>query len=167
MPNGQTHTKMTLAATIAVGAGAFFVGIPPLQAVAASIGCLTGAILSPDADVDGGFLGHNHVRRVFGSVIGKVWEVAWFPYAKLVPHRHPISHAPVISTIIRLAYVGLWMLLFGWLAWLAFRFDFDWAVVVGVLGSPLFYAFFIGLTVSDTLHFLADQISTRLGWGRD
>lgn len=140
MPSGSVHTITTIA--LAVGT------VATGQPTAATVGVLSGLILSPDLDVDKGFIGLAHLRRVpvIGWLLAVAWRVFWYPYAKIVPHRSPISHAPIVGTLLRVGYLavpvlainyaGVGMALpagFGlWLAWLAvadgLHIILDWTV---------------------------------------
>lgn len=33
----------------------------------------------------------------------------WLPYQKLLHHRSWLSHGPIIGTVLRLAYLGVWL----------------------------------------------------------
>lgn len=138
MPNGRIHTASTLAlATLTI----------PFLSVPLTAGVLSGCVLSPDLDVDGGFVGMAHFRRVwfFGPALSGLWRVFWWPYAKLVPHRSNISHSIFFGTCARVAY-----LLFP-------------VLLINAMGVPLhlpdsFGLWFIGLCLSDALHILMDKI---------
>lgn len=152
MSDGKTHAAITIGASVVVAGTMFGTGFTAEEVRLATTGCLTGVILGPDLDVDGGFLGHGIVDKYLGRIVGKIWRIIWWPYAKLMPHRSTWSHAPVISTLVRLAYCYL----------------FYFLAVSGVGKSPWIpplhtvYYFTFGLVVSDTLHYIADIISTYL-----
>ncbi len=38
-------------------------------------------------------------------------KILWVPYQRLVPHRHILSHGPIIGTTCRLLYIAFWLLL--------------------------------------------------------
>lgn len=87
-----------------------------------------------------------------------MWFAFWWPYAWLIPHRSPISHWPVLGTLIRLVYI----LLLGSIFW----YGASWLVTGAgaFLPSPnskliewLGWAL-LGLTLSDALHFLMDVL---------
>jgi len=137
MPSGRIHTATTLALAV----GSALSGQP----TAATVGVLSGLILSPDLDVDDGFIGLAHLRRVpiVGTALSWAWRAFWWPYSKAVPHRSAISHAPVVGTVFRVLYLSLPLL------------------AVNVMGAPLklpteFWAWFIGLCASDALHIVLD-----------
>lgn len=136
MPNGRTHTLAT---------GLLAVGTLPLGDVGLTAGVLAGLILSPDLDVDEGFIGLAHLRRVgcVGNILSGIWRAFWYPYSKIVPHRSHISHSIFFGTVARVCYLVLPILL------------------ANFMGLPLvipswFGMWFIGLCLSDALHILMD-----------
>jgi uncharacterized metal-binding protein len=144
MTTGKNHAKITLTSTpfIALAVGA--VTLDPIASVITVIGSLTGLYVHPDLDIqyvtsNPRTLIHSHrkVLNTFGD-LGWLWVALWWPYAKLIPHRSMVSHYPIYSTIIRLLYLGV--LSFG----------------LWRLSGYYFWYFFIGLCVSDILHWLAD-----------
>ena len=70
---------------------------PELGLIAASSHLLGGLYLSPDLD-----LKSNPWKR-WG-----VLRFIWLPYQR-IPHRHWLSHAPIVGSIGRLLYLGLWL----------------------------------------------------------
>lgn len=136
MPNGRVHTLTTLG--LAVGSLPFL--SPPL-----TVGIISGLILSPDLDVDFGFIGLAHLRRIpiAGKVISGCWQVFWYPYAKIVPHRSHISHSILFGTCLRVGYLALPLLALNYLGM--------------EMGIPTWFgAWFIGLVLADTLHIILD-----------
>jgi uncharacterized metal-binding protein len=68
-----------------------------LGLIAASSHLLGGLYLSPDLDLK--------------SLPWKRWgilRIIWLPYQR-IPHRHWLSHAPIVGSIGRLLYLGLWL----------------------------------------------------------
>jgi uncharacterized metal-binding protein len=123
----------------------------PVQASAALAGgALAGIFLSPDLDVDGGSISFYHVRHVAGCLPGLVWSWIWRPYARLIPHRSPLSHWPVISTLIRLGYLSGMVYSIFWVLLLANLVSHPAIPAWG----PLAIA---GLVLSDTCHFVMDK----------
>ena len=155
MASGINHLRGTLLITVPAGLLAAGLGAGPAGAVACSAGCLAGIILSPDLDVPSRTHSEYLVYRALGRFFGAVWFAFWWLYARLIPHRSPLSHFPLIGTFSRFLYVYLlggvlwygatsiagspaWIPLFEWL-----RIPvFSWAIVV--------------LDASDTLHYLMD-----------
>ena len=151
MPNGLAHTY----ATVFLAAGSPFVLTPLLgghASFAVSMGCLAGVLLTPDLDVNNGSISNHHARRMFGALPGLVWEVIWKPYSWIIPHRSPLSHMPVIGTAIRLMYLSCVIYLLLRLVGI-----FLPAIIPTVL-PWWFTPAFLGLTLSDTAHFLMDLV---------
>ena len=153
MPSGQTHAKATVALAIGGGLLAYFsLDQTLIHSVALSGGALVGVVLTPDLDVNNGSISQRIVRRSGGDVLGLLWILLWWPYGQLIPHRSPLSHFPVLGTVLRLAYLlflptVLFWALGGNFATLAFP---QW--VLWMVG---------GLTLADTLHFIMDNVFHR------
>ena len=151
MPSGKTHTAMTLGATVVVAGVMWKTGFTAEQIRFATTGCITGVIVSPDLDVDGGFLGHKIVTQYFGMIAGRIWRAFWLPYAWIFSHRGT-SHIPVAGTLGRVLY------LYG--MYFCICVDLGEAPWVPDFHTSLYLL--TGLVVVDTLHFIADHISTAL-----
>jgi uncharacterized metal-binding protein len=97
MASGRNHDRSILFATPIIG----IIGVShslELGIIAASAHLLGGLYLSPDLDLR--------------SAPYKRWgwlRWIWIPYQRFIPHRSPLSHAPVIGSLIRLAYLSLWL----------------------------------------------------------
>ena len=135
MPNGRTHT----AATVMLAVGTLPLANPPLTA-----GVLSGLILSPDLDVDDGFIGLAHLRRIgyIGGLLAGFWRAFWYPYSKIVPHRSHISHSVFFGTALRVGYLAIPLLALSFFVHIPVK---SW---VGI--------WFIGLCLSDALHIFMD-----------
>lgn len=147
MPDGYAHLKATVIVSAVAPAGLWLVGLPLPQVGACALGCLSGVILSPDLDCDSGCISMHVVRRLFGGVVAWLWQIFWLPYSILLPHRSFWSHGPVISTLIRVGYLGLWGLLVVAL--------FHWPLPEW---SPLWGWALAGLVTSDLVHTLMDRL---------
>mgnify|MGYP000380342455 CR=1 FL=1 len=144
MPSGNVHATATLVLATALGVAAHYNGLPALPLAA---GALAGVILTPDLDVDRGSISQRAVRRSAGCVLGAMWAIFWRPYSLVFNHRSVWSHLPILSTAIRLAYIGLLPAL---------------VITVLVLPMPVLPAWWywpvIGLAASDTLHWVMDGL---------
>jgi len=166
MADGRTHALATETLAAFLFAGQAVSGTIQGEALpftllfgsALSLGALVGLILTPDLDVDAGSFSEDEVRELspFGE---NFWWIYWFPYRRLVPHRSPLSHWPVIGTLGRLLYLSLayWAVLLG-----AYFLDppfFSWLATWGLwlLALPYFRVCLLGLAAADTLHFFMDQ----------
>jgi uncharacterized metal-binding protein len=149
MPNGKTHARATLALAVDSGVLSYQMGQPLQYAAALAGGALTGLVLTPDLDVDGGCISDDFVREYAGRPAGWFWSLYWRPYSRIIPHRSRLSHAPVLGTALRLLYLSILPALVWWFASGAMpRPDFpSWSIwAVG------------GLALADALHYLMDRL---------
>jgi len=96
MASGKNHDRAIYFATPVVGICIGYYLSPMLGLIAASSHLLGGLYLSPDLDLK--------------SIPWKRWgilRIIWLPYQKFIPHRHWLSHAPVIGSAVRLLYLGV------------------------------------------------------------
>jgi uncharacterized metal-binding protein len=103
MPSGATHDRITLISLPIVS------GLTLLASRSASITLslagsflFSGLMFGPDLDIY--------------SVQFKRWGILrwiWRPYQKSMRHRSWLSHGPIVGTILRLAYLGCWVLALG------------------------------------------------------
>ena len=102
MANGRTHRAVGL--TLAVGAtvgGTFYDFYPESWAV--GVGCVVAAMLfNPDLDVDGGFIGNAAARKMR---LETLYRVLFRPYQLAYKHRSWWSHGPITSTLWRMVYL--------------------------------------------------------------
>ncbi len=95
MASGRNHDRAIHFATPVVGICIGYYLTPMLGLIAASSHLLGGLYLSPDLDLK--------------SLPWKRWGILrflWLPYQR-IPHRHWLSHAPVVGSIGRLVYLGV------------------------------------------------------------
>jgi uncharacterized metal-binding protein len=116
MARGKTHALATVTAAGVSGLVlVILAGVPISQAAALMAGCFAGLLITPDLDVEQRVHAAGLVRRAGGGVLGGLWRLFWWPYARLIPHRHPLSHGPVIGTLVRLVYMLAVPVLLWWL----------------------------------------------------
>ena len=154
MPSGKIHT---LASCVVAGASfpALLFNVGWQEAAICSSGAMIGIILSPDLDCNSGHIGNFYLRKYAGVIVEKVWDVVWYPYRLACPHRGFISHAPGLSTLIRLAYLALWIAPFWWLAGIKMP---HWEAWHGWL--------VLGLILSDTIHWFLDVLDDKVFRGK-
>lgn len=150
MADGRTHTV----ATVCVAAGAAIACIAlgqPAVAIYAAGGAIVGVVVHPDLDQNSG--------KSFGArVLGPLqipWKILWAPYAVMVPHRHWMSHAPVVGTIGRVLYLlTIKAIVHAAIA----RVEF-WNILLHdvsfILTYPLWLGL-IGLAFADLIHYALD-----------
>jgi len=80
-----------------------------------------------------------------------IWLLFWLPYARAMAHRAYLSHAPVIGTAGRLAYLAIPLLVVAWIAGinLADIPAWAWRILAGVA---------LGLAISDMAHAVMDAL---------
>lgn len=98
----------------------------------------------------------------------------WIPYQKMVPHRSPLSHGPVLGLATRLIYLSLWLMILFFLFWQGAVYLEQEALVhqsrTGLQQALTFFrhspllvvAFVVGLWLGGLSHTLADEVSSRL-----
>jgi uncharacterized metal-binding protein len=139
MASGKNHDRSILfASPLVLVVGCWQFG--ELGIIAGASHFLGGYWLSPDLDIK---------SRPFlrWSVLGFIW----IPYQKIIPHRSPLSHAPVLGSLLRLAYLTAWLVPF----WFIFpvlqqvQWSIDW-------GKAL--AFLVGVELSALNHLVLDGL---------
>lgn len=155
MASGRTHGKVTLALTIPTGFAIYSIGGPE-AGIAAAAGCFIGLFIDPDLDISKRTRSETRMMRLL-PVVGWLWMVLWWPYATVVPHRHPFSHWPILGTAGRLVYMAA--LTFIALMGLEMAFGIGAALLDGLLHLPveIWASLAFGLAVSDIGHWLFDQ----------
>ena len=156
MPTGKTHAIVT---AISAGIAApllYTAGQPAAAALAFVGGCMLGIIVTPDLDSR---YRDTHsetiVRRSAGRLVGMLWDMLWLPYAQLIPrHRHPLSHWPILGTVLRLIYLLAAPLLIWWLLGQGFALPALWP-----LPTAAWWALG-GLAFVDSLHAFMDWVFT-------
>ena len=144
---------MTIATTLGVIAPYAISNLPGGNPYWYIAGNLTGVMLTPDHDVDGGNITDTFIRRV-SPTAQVIWRAFWTPYALLLPHRSKFSHFPVLSTFIRLGYILVAINLVN----LVIRFLLSFFGLVDTVFIFWWnWWFFFGLVHVDTVHWLADQ----------
>lgn len=149
MPSGRVHSATTAMLSAGLYYASYRAGYPLASSMALAGGCLAGILLSPDLDVDGQTISNHHARRLGGCAFGLAWSLIWRPYAALIPHRSPLSHAPLLGTALRIAY----LLLIAQLIVIVFR-------LTGFVfpPPPVWWPWsFAGLALADLLHFVLDK----------
>lgn len=154
MASGNTHDKATIALAVVIATSNPVIGpaliqllnesqtvieisYTPLLGFAISAGALLNLWLSPDLD-----LSKCNALRRWGP-IGFIWH----PYRKVIPHRHALSHLPVLGTMGRVFYLAVPVSPFFGLEW---------------LGSEWLQAGIVGLILADILHWIFDGLPLRI-----
>ena len=121
--------------------------ISPLFGIMFLIGYMAGEpILSPDLDHQSTTSAEYRAMRNFGC-LGVIFVMYFVPYAYLLPHRSFLSHFPIVSDLVRLAYI----LLIPAVLWLYFQMPINNTMLLGLAGVVA------GLSLSTTVHFVLDR----------
>ncbi len=105
--------------------------------------------------------GERQAMQDFGPLLGKLWTLYWTPLAAIIPHRHVLSHLPILSTAVAFLYLFVpWLYLAHWLlapdlpasAWIS-----AW------LSSDAARWIFRGWAAQDTLHWWLDDRPLKFG----
>lgn len=173
MSTGKEHSGATKQVGIGIVIGWTFTTYFTLtDVVIFTLSIPLALIVTPDWDVDEGFIGDYYIRKImFTDLFFDIWLA---PYRKAIKHRSPLSHWPVLGTLLRVIYIfvppivvifkdqatnrlrllllslpaQLISLLFWWLVGLLLYVGFDiirlWPLIVG-------------LVVFDSIHWLMDR----------
>lgn len=132
---------------LAVPAFAFAYGASADQlgsGLACAAGCIAGIPLTPDLDQETiSSSEYSIIKWTMG--LGFLWAMLWYPYARLLKHRSPLSHWPLLGTAGRLFYLGLFVAVAMALGWTLPQWPLD------LIGWGIG-----GLVLSDTAHWLLD-----------
>ncbi|MHC1733429.1 MAG: DUF2227 family putative metal-binding protein [Bacteroidales bacterium] len=161
MPSGKIHSASSLVAFVASVAMPALLSTPNVPLEKSLIfggGCLLGTLITPDLDISEGCFSMAVIRKIGGPMAERIWKVFWWPYGVLIPHRHWLSHLPVVSTSLRLGYLGIIAMTICLLLSLGGLFpapDIKFSIEEIVESNS--FLLFCGLCLSDTLHFVMDK----------
>ena len=103
MPSGRTHDRITMTCLPIITVGTLSLTQDSGLTFWVAAGFLFGGwMLGPDLDTH--------------SVHYKRWgwlRWIWLPYRGQVKHRSPLSHGPIIGTVVRVLYLLLWIIVLG------------------------------------------------------
>ena len=139
-----------------VAVAGFVLTDQPRFAFGILVGCaVVGQIITPDLDQEEVTRSEWEVIKRTGP-LGWFWVALWWLYARAIPHRHWLSHAPVIGTVLRWLYLSLPVLA-------AFALlSHDVAGVLLTTGqtllNPVLVGVLVGNGVADAVHWLMDVV---------
>jgi uncharacterized metal-binding protein len=147
MPSGKVHAQCSLfLAAPAYGLVAGAMG-DHVTGAACALGCLLGIAMTPDLDQEGLSSSESAIIK-YTLGLGFLWTMLWYPYARLIKHRSPLSHFPILGTTGRLLYLGAWLLLPSYWGWQVVKPSPETLqLVLWAIG---------GLALSDLGHYLLD-----------
>ena len=158
MSAGCVHQKASV-----ILAASFLLGSLTLgPGVEYAAGALIGIMLTPDLDVDAGYLGNKIIRNKIGVWAEKIWDALWYFYRKSLKHGSELSHFPVVSTLFRLTYLYFSLLVIPYLilslivpgAWDIWS-ELAWWIELGAKH----YRVILGLMGSDLIHWALDTLT--------
>ncbi|MEA5463342.1 metal-binding protein [Leptothoe sp. PORK10 BA2] len=162
MPSGKSHDRITLWLLPGVLTGAFMLTIDVPLTIIVSISFLIGGfMMGPDLDIQ------SIQYRRWGPV-----RWIWSPYQMMVKHRSPWSHGPVIGTLVRVVYLGIWIGLFMVLGVLAvnhfWQAQLSWSMLETTLMSLFarygkqWLALLAGLELGALSHYTSDWLASMI-----
>jgi uncharacterized metal-binding protein len=149
MASGRQHDRLTRRLALPFGL-LWWPALGPAGAGVAGLAFLIGGLwLSPDLDTP------SRPTRRWGPL-----SLLWWPYRRLLSHRSLLSHAPLLGTTLRLAYLGvlgaLAALLLAPLGGPAPARWLEQATALWAGQRPLLLTALVGLEASSWLHLLQD-----------
>lgn len=145
MSSGKRHAQASLVLSVPLAVLVYAKTHNVELAVSAGVGCgFVGQLSSPDLDDFGITRSEWSAVRWF-KIVGVAWVALWLPYGYIFKHRRAWSHAPVIGTAGRVAYMMIPLLILG----------VSVPVNVWTVGGV------IGLGVSDLAHWVMDRFGGR------
>jgi len=145
--NGHVHALTSYVLAVPVGLTAGLLARDLAAGALAAVGCVAGVLLSPDLDHEAITESEALVYRRGGQVLGSLWRTYWMPYALLIPHRHWLSHAPLIGTLGRLLYL---------LAPFVISAAARGRLLTFLAGAASLWPMLVGLAASDLAHWVMD-----------
>lgn len=151
MPSGKVHAQCSLVlAAPAYGLTAGATG-DHVAGAACALGCLLGIMMTPDLDQES-LSSSEYAFIKYTMGLGFLWSMLWYPYARMIKHRSPLSHFPILGTAGRLLYLGLILMIPSYWGWHVIQPPPD--------TLRLIYFGLGGLALSDAAHWFMD---TKLG----
>jgi uncharacterized metal-binding protein len=166
MAAGLTHDRITkICLPLVAGCGWLLTRKVELTIGLAASFLFSGLMFGPDLDI------HSVQTQRWGW-----FQWLWQPYRKLVPHRSLLSHGPILGTLGRVLYLGLWvalMLSIGHFSRQWWGFSLRQEQQLWLLGkqwaiahAPLLWTVLLGLELGAMSHYVADFISSACKKGK-
>ncbi|NJK41908.1 MAG: metal-binding protein [Acaryochloridaceae cyanobacterium SU_2_1] len=157
MPAGRVHDQITLVALPFVTLAMLLLSRNArLTLIVASAFLFSGLMFGPDLDIY--------------SLQFKRWgwlRYIWIPYQRMLKHRSWLSHGPIVGTILRIVYLGVWVgaaTLAAVLLHQGGQFSLDWQQSQRLTEQfshqywPEGLAAFVGLELGSMSHALSDSL---------
>ena len=114
----------------------------------------------------------DQAEDIKGTKFARAWRFYWYPYGRLFPHRHPLSHWPFLSTAVRKVYFSPLIICIDLIyigVHLAELKDDNFITFIQNIWihSPVMrrywhYWFFVGESLADGIHFAMDLVTTDI-----
>lgn len=147
MASGETHARITAFLAAPAGVAGVLVTQSPVIGICVAIGVLSGLYIEPDLDIATLTRSERKLIKAYGWW-GRLWSTYWYFYGLSFRHRSKWTHKPFIGTLGRVVYLTWLPLLLGLMFWPD--------ITVSFIGSQYFVSYFIGLSIADIGHWLAD-----------
>lgn len=146
MSSGATHNGITTTVMLLTTGTAYTLGAPEDVVIGLVAGGMAGWILTPDLDLPTGNRSDTILRAIFPP-LEWIWDLVWYPYRVIVPHRSVWSHGFLIGTLTRLLYPFMLPVT------AALAYYLPWQMSASAFGM---------LVLTDLLHLLTDNVSTNI-----
>lgn len=158
MSSGIVHNTVTSLLILPTAVSATIATNDLAVGIAAGAGTAVNLIMAPDLDQVGLTINETILPRPLRFV----WACIWYPYAYLIPHRSPLSHAPLLGTAIRVLYLSSVISLALFFIDGAFETALGESLIMWLssVDPDLLVAALVGLTIADSAHWLTDVISS-------
>lgn len=155
MSAGYVHTRASVLLAGAFASTALAThNTPDLQF---AVGALIGVMITPDCDVDNGFIAYHYIKKSLGSFAERIWDYIWFFYRRSLKHGSELSHFPIISTLGRITYLFFFAIVLPYLFMGIFiHFDLRYELLWWIGKICLYWRVVVGLMGADTIHFVLD-----------
>ncbi len=130
-------------------------------------GSLVGLYITPDLDVDNGFLTDQLIRKYLGWPAEWIWKMFWHPYRRSLKHGGPLSHFPPIGTMGRILYVYMMLivipclLLYLLYTWRGYGWNFQGELMWWWTWVMSHWKVIAGLAATDLIHWALDILTTE------
>lgn len=179
MSTGRVHTL----ASVSLAWGFVVAGVVELDATALphALGALIGIMIGPDQDVNSGNDSNRYLRTLFvpdgkkkvrrfrtrvgtwaGRLLDGIWRAIWFMYRRSLKHGGELSHFPLISTLGRVAYLFLMLVVVPHVViYITTSPEWNlWSVLEWYMRKVLdHHSILLGLAGADTIHYFLDILT--------
>lgn len=141
--NGKAHATATALIGLPLSAASAYAlhktGLDlPALLVGTAVGTPLAILVNPDLDQEGfSRVEWDLIKKT--SLLGFIWLALWYPYAVKFDHRSTLSHLPVLGTLLRIFYLGIFPMLYEASTLLAISPDPKRDIVIKIVFSIVIY----------------------------